>query len=371
MRIIGPVAGVGSRLRPFTSKKPKAFMKIAGKSVLVHILDKLRDNFEKGTELILIVGYKKEQIMEYIDKYYSDYFNIVYLEQVPRGYEGDMPYFWGLGEAVYLGNERFDFKKTEGIDEKEEGCLIFLGDMILLDEYSYILEKFNRPEVDGLITVMRVPKEEASSYGIVTTDDDMFIKSLVEKPKEFIGDLAIAGIYMFNRRATEALFSNLKKYLDMRTPESGEVYMTQSLQDLIDQNFKILVVELKKGILDFGRASELLKSNQYLLDHLAENNKSYSCDTQKFKNCVINDPVFIEEGTNITNSVIGPYVSIGKNCSLNRCIVKNTVIENNSLLTNIITEESIIGSQVNIENLSKDNLMIGDKSQLIYSNDKY
>ncbi|MCK4238485.1 MAG: 2-C-methyl-D-erythritol 4-phosphate cytidylyltransferase, partial [Candidatus Lokiarchaeota archaeon] len=81
MKIIGPIAGTGTRLRPFTFKKPKAFIKVAGKPVLDHILNKLKETFDTGTELILIVSYKKEQIIDYISKNYSKDFKLTFIEQ--------------------------------------------------------------------------------------------------------------------------------------------------------------------------------------------------------------------------------------------------------------------------------------------------
>jgi len=374
MKIIGPIAGTGTRLRPFTFKKPKAFIKVAGKTVLDHILDKLKDTFDQSTELILIVGYKKEQIIDYINKNYSKDFNLTFIEQTPRGFDGDVPYYWGLGEAIYLAKKQFNFQEDDlnkkSINEKKDGCLIFLGDMIPLDEYSFILNRYYESDVDGIITVMRVPKEEASSYGIVSVDDNMIIKNLVEKPKEFISDLAIAGPYAFSRKTTNALFNNIKKHLDNKSETSGEIYMTPALQDLIDQNYKIAAVELEKGILDFGRTTELLKGNRYILEHMAQINEKSPTQYANYKYSVINTPVNIEENTEITHSIIGPYVSIGKNCKLKKCILKNCLIEDGAYLSNIITENSIIGSYVKIDNLSKDNLMIGDKCQLVLNNDK-
>ncbi len=374
MKIIGPIAGTGTRLRPFTFKKPKAFIKVAGKTVLDHILDKLKNTFDEDTELILIVGYKKDQIIDYINKNYSKDFNLTFIEQTPRGFDGDVPYYWGLGEAIYLAKKQFNFQEDDlnkkSINEKKDGCLIFLGDMIPLDEYSFILYRYYESDVDGIITVMRVPKEEASSYGIVSVDDNMIIKNLVEKPKEFISDLAIAGIYAFSRKTTKALFNNIKNYLDNKSETSGEIYMTPALQDLIDQNYKIAAVELKKGILDFGRTTELLKGNRYILEHMVQINEKSPTQYGNFKYSVINSPVNIEENTEITHSIIGPYVSIGKNCKLKKCILKNCIIEDGAYLSKIITENSIIGSYVKIDNLSKDNLMIGDKCQLVLNNDK-
>ena len=363
MKIIGPIAGIGSRLKPFTLSKPKAFLKVAGKTVLDHILIKFSNTFDNDTELILIVGYKKQQIIEYIKNHYRDKFKLTFIEQLPRGYKEGIPYYWGLGEAVYLAHSRFKKSKLKSIEEdKREGSLIFLSDMIPIDEFSYLLYKYWESDVDGIITVMRVPKEDASSYGIVNVDDDNLIQKLTEKPKKFVSDLAIAGPYAFSNTATRALFKNIKKYLDQRTNDSKEVYLTESLQDLVDQGYKIAAVELKQGILDFGRPSELLNGNKYLL-------KQNSIGVQDFQNLQIiversflKNPIYIGKNTKIINSVIGPYVSIGDNSHIESCILQNCVIEENAHLINIISQNSIIGNNVKVENMSKDYLIIGDKS---------
>ena len=202
MKIIGPCAGIGSRLRPFTLSKPKTFIQVAGKPVLEHILDKFRDTIDTTTELILIVGYKKRQITDFVREKYGNLFKLTFIEQEPRGYNDDVPYFWGLGEAVYLAHNSFKEIQYPNIEEdKREGALIFLADMIPIDEYSYIMYRYYESNVDGIITVMEVPKNQASSYGIVKTDKDMIIQQLIEKPEKFISNLAIAGIYAFYSRS--------------------------------------------------------------------------------------------------------------------------------------------------------------------------
>jgi glucose-1-phosphate thymidylyltransferase len=363
MKIIGPIAGIGTRLRPFTLSKPKAFIKVGGKTVLDHILSKFTDTFASETELILIVGYKKRQIIEHIKNNYSEKFKLTFIEQKPRGYKDNVPYYWGLGEAVYLAHKRF---KKNSIrtkeDDKREGALIFLGDMIILDEYSYVMYRYHEYDVDGIITVMKVPKEEAGSYGVVVVDNNNIIQRLVEKPKEFVSDLAIAGIYAFSNSAINALFKNIKYYLDKRTEESDEVYLTESLQDLVDKGFKIAAIELKKGILDFGRPSEVLNGNRFLLENQSISKEDYNEQNIISERSYINNPNYIGRNTKIINSVIGPYCSIGDNTIIKKSILKSCVIENNSRLTNVISENSIIGSNVIIENISKDNLIIGDKS---------
>ena len=363
MKIIGPIAGIGSRLRPFTISKPKAFIRVAGKTVLEHILDNFNNTFDLDTELILIVGYKKRQIMDYVKRKFNDKFKLTFVEQKPRGYSDNVPYYWGLGEAVYLAHERFkeDLAANHELD-KREGALIFLSDMILIDDYSYLLYRYYESDIDGIITVMEVPKEDASSYGIVAVDENNLIQRLVEKPKEYISNLAIAGIYAFSNTTVQALFKNIEKYLNQRTEDSKEIYLTESLQDLVNQGFKIAAVKLKKGILDFGRPSELLKGNQFLLDQSSSKKEDFNDSNISVEKSWLKNPVYIGKNVKIINSVIGPYVSISNNSIIKNSIIENCVIEKNTNLENIISKDSIIGSNVKVEGISKDSLIIGDKS---------
>ncbi len=363
MKIIGPCAGIGSRLRPFTLSKPKTFIQVAGKTVLEHILNKFSDTFDSDTELILIVGYKKRQISEFVKEKYKNTFKLTFIEQKPRGYNDDIPYFWGLGEAVYLAQQNFNQSEYVNKEEdKREGALIFLADMIPIDDYSYIMYRYFESNVDGIITVMEVPKENANSYGIVTVDEHSIIQQLIEKPETYISNLAIAGIYAFSNSATQALFKNIKKYLDKRTEDSKEIYLTESLQDLVDSGFKIAAVNLKKGILDFGRPSELLNGNKYLLQQESTKKEDFQKNNINIDKSFIRNPVYIGKNSKIINSVIGPYVSIGENSHIENSILENSVIEQEVILKNLISENSIIGNNVRVENISKDNLIIGDKT---------
>ena len=328
-----------------------------------HILNKFSDTFDSDTELILIVGYKKRQITEFVKQKYSDKFKLTFIEQEPRGYNDDVPFYWGLGEAVYLANTRFEESSYPNKKaDKRDGSLIFLADMIPIEEYSYLMYRYYESDVDGIITVMEVPEEDASSYGVVVVDENSLIQKLIEKPKDFISNLAIAGMYAFSNSTTKALFDIIKGYLDKRTESSKEIYLTESLQDLINSGFKIIAINLKKGILDFGRPSEVLKGNKYLLEQKSVKVEEYKELNITSEKSYIKNPVYIGENSNIINSVVGPFVSIGAESVIENCILENCVIERNANLKNVISENSIIGSNVNIENISKNNLIIGDKS---------
>ncbi len=364
MKIIGPIAGIGSRLRPFTLSKPKAFITVAGKTVLDHILHKFADTFNEDTELILIVGYKKRQIISYLNEQkYQQRFKLTFIEQIPRGYKDEVPYYWGLGEAIYLTREKFEEEQVVNKeDNKRKGALIFLGDMIPIDDYSYLLYRYYESDIDGIITVMKVPKEDASSYGVVIVDEKSLIHKLVEKPKDFVSDLAIAGIYAFSNDTMLALYKNIKKYLDKRTEDSKEIYLTESLQDLVNQGYKIAAVELKKGILDFGRPSEVLSGNCFLLEQNSTKKEEFQQKGIEVEKSWLKNPIHIGKGVKIVNSIIGPYVSIGDNSIIQDSIISNSIIEREAIIRKVITDNSIIGSNANINGIIKDSLIIGDKS---------
>ncbi|GAJ07334.1 unnamed protein product, partial [marine sediment metagenome] len=118
-------------------------------------------------------------------------------------------------------------------------------------------------------------------------------------------------------------FDNLKTYLDKRVEGSKEVYLTESLQDLIDSGFKIAAVKLKKGVLDFGRPSEVLNGNKYLLDQKSVNIEDFQELNIVSERSFIKGPVFIGKNTKISYSVVGPYVSIGCDSNIENCILEN------------------------------------------------
>ena len=171
MKLICPVAGSGRRLLPFTYSKPKAFLKVAGKRLIDHILIKLKKTFPKGTDIYFIVGYKKRQITEYLRNNHSDYFSLHFIEQEPLGYEADTPFFSGLGDAILL---------TKEFAENDD-CFIFLSDRLPMEDYSPILLNFHQDICDGIINVKQVSNPEY--YGVTELDENKDVKSIEEKPK--------------------------------------------------------------------------------------------------------------------------------------------------------------------------------------------
>jgi glucose-1-phosphate thymidylyltransferase len=354
MLIICPIAGVGSRLHPLTITKPKAMIKIAGSSIMDHLMEKLKRAFPRGTRICFIVGYKKKTITSYLTEKYSDYFDLVYVEQTPIGYKNEIPYFSGLGDALALA----------GKFGRGEDCFIFLSDRLPMEDYGPMVMKFVQDKLDGIINVQKV--EDPSHYGVCVLNDLGFLTRIVEKPKEFISNLAVSGAYLFSKRVTTKLFDGLDLQAQQALVNGKEHQFTPMIQKIIDDGAKIGVNIMKEPILDFGRIKLLLEGNKILLNKVPNLDASYRklIEQKKIQNTQIIPPVYIGSNCTIGNSVLGPNVSIGDNVIIQKCILSNVVIGDCSTLENIISESSVIGDFVTLDDLVKNNLSIGDSSTL-------
>lgn len=370
MKLVLPIAGVGMRLRPFSFSKPKAFVQIGGSRGVDHILNKIGASLPKKTPICLITGYKGIQIKDYLDKHYAEDFTLGYVEQTPTGYQGDIPFFGGLGQAVLLSKEWYESTPDVSTDQlKEDYCLVFLSDMIPVKDYQFILDALDDPNVDGVLGTMIVPPEKTQFYGIVETDGDSIIHSMVEKPKHTTSTQAISGVYAFKAKTMKRLYAILDHQYQAHLQEIKdgkkkriEFQFTPGLQQLVDEGFKIKSEPFLEGILDFGRPEALLQANRILLE---AHNAHLSGTIKKIEESVVTSPCAIGKNSQIIRSVIGPYVSIGKNCIIEDCNLENIVIGDNCTLKRIISKMSIIGDNVKIDSIIKDNITLGDNSFLL------
>lgn len=359
MWLVCPIAGVGKRLQPFTYSKPKAFLKAAGKKLIDHILIKLKKTFPEGTNVCFIVGYKKRDISEYLKNNYSDYFNIEFVEQKPIGYSDDTPYFSGLGDAILLARQFVD----------GDDCFIFLSDRLPMEDYTSILLNYHKGECDGVINVKRV--DNPQFYGVTVLDKNKhYINKIVEKPQEFISDYAVSGAYLFGKSMTPKLFKLLDDQSKGKLENGQEHQLTPIIDQLIKDGFKIKINEMKETILDFGRPDSLLVGNECLLSEFKVKDPMYE-NLYKSGNIVdtrIVPPVYIGENVKISDSVIGPNVSVGDDVHLHKCILSESVIGDGAHLKKFISSQSIIGDYSVLEDLIKKEITIGDSSFIATTN---
>lgn len=370
MKLILPIAGVGQRLRPFTFSKPKGFVTIAGSRGVDHILTKIGANLPPNTPLCLITGYKSQQIQKYLDNNYTSRFNIEYIEQIPVGYQADIPYFSGLGHAILLTKDWFNSSKDVPVGGlQKDDTLIFLSDMIPVRDYQFIVEFLGNPAYDGVIGSMIVPDDKTQFYGILETDEEQIITNMVEKPKKTNSNQAISGVYAFKAKTIRRLYEILDEQYALHTEKINEgkikrkeFQFTPALQQLVEEGYKLLCAPFKEGILDFGRPEALLNGNRILLE---ADQASVGGQVAKIENSMIINPCAIGKNTQIIRSVIGPYVSIGKDCVIEDCNLSNVVIGDNCYMKKIITEFSIIGDNVKIDSIIKNKITLGDNSFLL------
>jgi len=323
MRAVIPVAGVGTRLRPHTYSLPKVLLNVAGKPILAHILDSLVE--QKITKATIITGYMGALVEEYVSKRYTD-IEFEFVEQTER---------LGLGHAIWTGRNTYN----------DEELMIILGDTIFDVDLSVAFSS----EANS-IGVKEV--EDPRRFGVVVKNEKNKISKLVEKPEQFVSNLAIVGIYHI--RNTRLLIDSLNKLMDENIRTRGEYQLTDALQLMIESGaeFNTFPVE---GWYDCGKPETLLSTNRFLLDQ-----KPFHTI---LNNTIVIPPVFISENAIVESSVIGPYTSIADGAIVKDSIIKNSIISFGAKVSYSLLEESIIGNDAEVKGHFH-KLNVGDSSQI-------
>ena len=332
MKVVIPAAGAGKRLFPHTFTKPKPMVYIAGKPIIGHILDRMKDL--EPEEVILVVGYKKEQIMSYIDENYSDIFNIKYVNQDEQ---------MGLAHSVFTAKDEIG----------DSDIMIALGDMIFKAGYSDFYRQYsNNGECSASIGVREV--DDPTKYGIVELEGKC-IKRLEEKPQNPASNLGIAGVYFI--KDTAVLLSIIEDMINKNIRTRGEFQLTDALQEMVNRDFKLKTFPVSSWY-DCGHPESLLETNQVLLDEKKDIDNIHT-----IQDSVIIQPVAIGENVSIINSVVGPHASIASDSYIENSIISNSVIGSRTHISKVNLYDSLVGDDASV--LGKHNsLNIGDSSSI-------
>jgi len=327
MKILIPMAGKGTRLRPHTLHKPKPLLKVAGKTILGHILDRIKGlDFD---EVIFITNKDNASIRSYVEKNY-DFKASFIIQEVADG----------SGGAVFLAKDLID-----------EDVLIMFCDTIFDTDMSIIKKMHHDKDTDGFIWVKEV--EDYQRFGVVLTDEKGYMKKIVEKPKDPISKLANVGLYYIKN--SKLMFEGLEHLYQKKISINKEYYLTDAFQYMIDHGENIKTVHLE-GWYDCGKVETLLETNKILLD------KGHHVDS-KTKNSVIIKPVFIDKDVMIENSIIGPNVSLASGSKVSNSIIQDSIIDNCAVLDSIKIKDSIIGENAVVNGTFK-KINLGDYSEL-------
>lgn len=200
--------------------------------------------------------------------------------------------------------------------------------------------------------------DDPSAFGVVKYDEDNHITDFVEKPQEFVSDLAIIGIYYF--KDGEYLKKELQYLIDNNILDKGEYQITDALENMKKQGAKFVPGQVEEW-LDCGNKDVTVSTNQRYLDFIKD--QDLIAKSSKNINSVIIPPVFIGENVVVENSVVGPHVSIGDNSKITNSIIKTSIIQESSTINNANFKNSMLGNFVTLEGKQED-LSIGDYNVL-------
>ncbi len=335
MRCIIPAAGRGTRLRPHTNTKPKVLLSLGNKPIISYILDSVIE--ANINDIVLVVGHEKDQLIDYVNSNYGDSCKFSFVEQKTRK---------GLGHAIFSAAEYLN----------GEPVLIALGDSLYENSFSQILEKFNEfPDWMGAITVKSVQNPQA--YGIVVTHENSnSVKALEEKPKNPTSSLAITGIYLI-RNSQELKDALIELISSGQTSAGGEFQLTDALQIMVKKGLVLGTIDSGRWF-DCGRKEALLAAHSYVL-----NKSGGSSIESELNNTIAISPISIQKDCRISNSIIGPYVSIDKGTVVDKSIISSSIIGCNSQIKNTSIHDSIIGDKVELIGRGYD-MNIGDHSKV-------
>lgn len=324
MKVIIPLAGKGTRLRPHTHTVPKPMLKVAGKPVMDYVMDDVA-KLAGVEQVVYITGHLKEKVEAHAKSAYS--FPGVYVEQKVQD---------GTAGAVDLARPYVD-----------QPVLIIFVDTIFDADLSVV----ETSEDDGIIWTKEV--EDYQRFGVVVTDANGHMTKIVEKPSTPISKRANIGLYYIKN--WKLLYEGIAHVLQ-QPANKGEFYLTDAFQYMIDKGAKIRVIDVA-GWYDAGKLDTLLETNRTMLG------KGRAAQMGTVKDSKIIEPVRIEAGAVVEGSTVGPNVVIGAGTSVKGCTIRDAVIGDKSTLDGCTLHDAMIGDSVILEGVSGA-VTIGDHSEV-------
>jgi glucose-1-phosphate thymidylyltransferase len=328
MKVIIPLAGKGTRLRPHTHLVPKPMLKIAGKPVMDYILEDL-EKMGGVDQVVYVTGHLKEKVEEHARTKFASLPAVFVEQKVQDGTAGAVK----LAEPYVQGDD----------------VLIIFVDTIFETDLSVI----RNTDADGIIWVKEV--EDYQRFGVVVTDKDGNMTKIVEKPDTPISKRANIGLYYIKN--SKLLFEGIDHTLE-QPANKGEYYLTDAFQYMIDKGAKIQVVDVE-GWYDAGKLDTLLETNETVLSRLGGARRPASLPA----GVTINDPVYIEDDVTLSNSTIGPNVSIGAGSRIDGSTLSHTIVGKKAKIQASTLRNSLVGDDVTIEGLTGE-LTVTDHSEI-------
>lgn len=327
------MAGMGKRMRPHTLTVPKPLIPVAGKPIVQKIIE----------DLAHVCGTQIEEVAYIIGPTFGSEVEKQLVEVAGKlGAKGSIYYQHeplGTAHAIMCAKESLD-----------GNVLVVFADTLFKADFTLDREQ------DGIIWVQKV--EDPRPFGVVKVDANNTITDFVEKPEEFVSDLAIIGIYYFKDGAY--LRSELQYLLDNDIKEKGEYQLTNGLENMKTKGTKFVPGQVTEW-LDCGNKNATVYTNSRILAFMQNAGEKMIDDSLKQENSVIIQPCYIGKNVSIKNAIVGPNVSIGDGSSIEKSVVSNSIIQKSTKISNAVIDNSMIGSSVEYKGTARD-LSMGDFS---------
>ena len=333
MKVIILLAGYGTRMRPHTWSRPKALMKVAGNTTLGHLLDLMSDVTTE--EVIFVVGYRGDQIREWIAENYP------HLDAHWVVQENAL----GQAHAVHLCKEFL---------EKDGQVVVGFGDGIIKADYGDYTNVAGN-DADAVLLVKEV--EDPRPFGVVSLNDDGFVTEFIEKPETKENKNAVVGINWF--RSSRQLLDAIETILRDERMTKGEYFMADAYQVMLEEGAKMRTMQVDYWF-DAGKPGHILETNQKLLA-LGNGVSEDALERGYGEGFTVVPPVYVHDSAEIESSVIGPFAHIDANAKISNAVISNSIIDPNAEVSNIVLAEALVGEDAKVTGKAA-GLFVGDKS---------
>ena len=329
------MAGRGSRLRPHTLTIPKPLIPIAGKPIVHRLVEDIAAVLQQDIEEVAFIihesfGKKVEQELIAIATKLGAKGTIYYQNEA-----------LGTGHAIMCAK-----------DSLSGPAVIAYADTLIRADFD--LDK----DADSVIWVKQVDQPEA--FGVVKLNEANEIVELVEKPKEFVTDLAVIGIYYFKDIAV--LKNELQLVLDNNIIHGGEYQINDGIKQMMAKGMKFVPGKVTEWM-DCGNKNVTVDTNSRMLGFLHNDGEHLVDDDVKLENSTIIPPCYIGKDVILINATVGPNVSLGDGCHVQNSTIKNSLVQTHSHIKNANLDNAMIGNHASFDG-NFTNISIGDYSVL-------
>ncbi len=336
LKIVIPMAGWGTRMRPHTWSKPKPLVSVAGKTSLEHLMDMFKSLPDpENSEFIFIVGpfLGEMQIPAFIKENYPNLKAHYVVQHEMKG----------QSHALALAREYL------------RGPMIMcFSDTLMETDFSFLATE----QADGVAWVM--PVEDPRRFGVAEKGTDGWVKRFIEKPQSMDNNLVVVGCYYFKN--SDTLLAAIDDQMKRGVMLKNEYFLTDAISIMIESGAKVRTQKIGTW-LDTGTIEATLDTNKILLEKIGS-------QVGKFEGSNVNivEPVSIHESAEISNSTIGPYASIGANCRIQNSQIAESILEADCEINDAALSRSLIGKQAKVKGRGDGHVMqlnIGDTSSII------